>query len=193
MSINEEGDSDANHLAQDIKLACEGCKQAQGRLYETYWPLLTSWSRSYIVNGYLSQRDMVQEAWIRIANGLPGFKAVKNEISDEKIVFAFCAWLRTTARNTFYNLANRSQTSGKPIDSTIETPDPGPSSIARTDEQKEIIRQFVDRLPSPDREIIELSFWDQQSLRSISSFLAMEPTFVRRTYHRVLRELERKL
>lgn len=184
-------------LFENILLAIEGDHDAWLQLYELYRPFLMSWVRAESVPPDLSYRDLVQDAWLKIYEGLDGFRGCDNEAELPAVFFS---WVRQVAKHTYKNkLVASSRKKRLPnnanvypghesvADQKIETP----SAIVSVDEQRRKILLALERLPKiADRELVEMTVWERHSLRSISIVLGQEYSGLRRRYHRILKQLQ---
>jgi len=149
----------------------------------------------------LSVSDLIQEAWIRVWQGLRDFEGTDNE---EEAAAVFYQWLRRTAWHVMLNIrearqAQRRRPPGHVVrlgdgDSTcpvVEASGKSPSGIAATSEDTCRVRKAVERIADPtDRAVIQLAFWDGLSLREIADILDQSYDSVRRRFHSALRGIE---
>ncbi|MBI3467782.1 MAG: sigma-70 family RNA polymerase sigma factor, partial [Planctomycetes bacterium] len=72
--------------------------------------------------------------------------------------------------------------------------EPTPSANVRSEEQDQLVRAALDRIPdTTDRQIVQLRFFDGLSLRQIAERLKLGYDQVRERYHRGMQRLEREL
>lgn len=184
-----------NQLALDIRAARRGDAESWTRLLKTYRPVLESWASAYTTSGELSQRDLVQEAWMQIWKGLNSFRGIDH---PEHVTAMFYQWLKITARNAMLTrLKHRNAKRRKPeqlLQNASEWLDPEsrtPSSQAAHNEQVQRMRQAVDRLTDPiDRQILFMVSEDNLSLRFTARLLGKDYSAVRRRFLKVLSNLE---
>jgi RNA polymerase sigma factor (sigma-70 family) len=174
-------------LANDIRSAVNGSDDAWQRLLARYQPFLERWASAIECNGEMSQSDLIQDAWLRICQGLGSFEGVERE----DCAAAFYNWLRSTSRNAMLNRVNgRKRIPVKPwdTDQTIARRKvESPSSAVANREQTDRIHQVIKELPSElDRQIIRMVFWERVSLRQIAVVLELEYSGLRRKFHSIL-------
>lgn len=117
--------------------------------------------------------DLCQEAFLR------GFKAL-GQLDDPR---RFGAWLHAIARNLALqeqrNGARRWERSSFLDMILLEgqlSEAPGPDEIAERDEEHRIVREAVESLPLPYREVVLLHYWEGMPLSRIADYLGVPLT-----------------
>ena len=190
----------AQQLVSDIRAACKGDSESWERLLMTYRPALESWASTFSINGDMSQRDLVQEAWLQVWKGLGSFRGVEQ---PDIVTALFYQWLRVTARNAMLTcLKHRNAKRRLPDKPVVNGHDwslqdhqcKTPSSIVSAHEQALRLQKAIEELPEPlDRQIVSMVTEDGLSLRVVSNVLGRDYSTIRRRFHGVLSKLETKL
>ncbi|MEL7498162.1 MAG: sigma-70 family RNA polymerase sigma factor [Planctomycetota bacterium] len=197
MTEAESSTSDYDHgLVNDIRLAVKGDQEAWMRLFAKYREVLAKWADDIEDPSHLSQRDLIQDAWLKVFKGLGKFRGAD---SDQEMAACFYVWLRTTVRRAFLStLESIHAQKRKPKDAEIhreigpmvDNEQSTPSSIVMKEEQNHKVVAAVENLEDPlDRQIIKMFIWEGLSLKTIASVLGMDYTKLRRRHHLILAKL----
>lgn len=186
----------ADQLIADIRAAQQGDADAWERLLVTYRPAMESWSLSFSPHGEMSQRDLVQVAWLQVFKGLDKFNGVEQ---PEHVAPMFYKWLRITARNAMLTLLKHRSTQRRAPEhpmvngDNLALTDPEqrtPSSIVARGEQINRLQVAVQNLADPlDRQIVAMVTKDGLSLRVVAGILGRDYSTIRRRFHNVLAKL----
>lgn len=131
--------------------------------------------------------DAVQEAFVRLHGNLPGLRDGG----------AIGGWLASVTRNYCRDLQRRDLraplSDGIDAATTIESPSPGPDEILLRAERLRLLRESLEQLPSPMREILALRFDADLSYQEIARLLDCPLGSVSSRIHRALARLARVL
>ena len=192
-----------------VRQAQAGDQGAWKELLERFRPMLQRLA-DHLAHGQsaeLSGSDLVQEAWLRVFQGLNGFQGTNG---GKNGAATFCCWVRSTARRAMLNVCiarntQKRQPPGKQLglkegaDSAGSTAayhiptanGKSPSEFAVDRENASRIREAMEqRLDVTDRMIIELAFFDGLPLRQISEMSSIGYDRVRRRFHQALSTLQ---
>jgi RNA polymerase sigma-70 factor (ECF subfamily) len=114
-------------------------------------------------------RDVVQDAYLRALKSFGGFHGSNGR-----------PWLLTIVRNTAYNLIKKNQGAHltTPFDEEAHVPDhesASPATLLEHDEQANVVRQAIDRLPDEFREILALRHLEGLSYKEIADVAQIAP------------------
>jgi RNA polymerase sigma-70 factor (ECF subfamily) len=132
--------------------------------------------------------DLCQEAFLR------AFKALSRLEQPER----FAAWLHAIARNLALRErrnGTRDQARFSALDHLIleesVAPDPSPAELFEQCEAHRVVREAVEALPLPYREVIYLHYWEGMPLSRVASYLGV-PLSTAKWRLRYARELLRR-
>jgi RNA polymerase sigma-70 factor (ECF subfamily) len=114
--------------------------------------------------------DLCQEAFLR------AFKALPRLEQPER----FAAWLHAIARN----LALRERRKGtrdrarfaaldQPMLEESVAPDPSPAELFEQCEARRVVREAVEALPAPYRQVVMLHYWEGMPLSRVAAYLGV--------------------
>jgi RNA polymerase sigma-70 factor (ECF subfamily) len=115
-------------------------------------------------------RDVVQEAYLRAFKSFGGFRGSNGR-----------PWLLTIVRNTAYNLIKKNQSAhfATTFDEEEHLPEGesavSPATLLEHDEQSNVVRQAIDRLPDEFREIVVLRHLEGLSYKEIADVAHLAP------------------
>jgi RNA polymerase sigma factor (sigma-70 family) len=114
-------------------------------------------------------RDVVQEAYLRAFKSFGGFHGSNGR-----------PWLLTIVRNTAYNLIKKNQTANltTPFDEeqhVLERESTSPATVLEHDEESELVRQAMERLPDEFREVLVLRHVEGLSYKEIADVAHLAP------------------
>ena len=201
----------AERFQELIVRARSGEREAMDSLLAVLRPHLEMLAREYADPGRAegSAADLVQEAWLRAWQKLDQFQG---GASDEETLAKFRVWVEQIVHRLGLNArrdrnAQRRRPQGRaivhlssaggssrPRGASPPAAGPTPSANVRQDEEAELVRTALARLPEPlDREILRLRVFEGVSLRQIAERLEISYDKVRERYKVSLRILEREL
>jgi RNA polymerase sigma-70 factor (ECF subfamily) len=145
--------------------------------------------------------DLVQQTFLEAQRDFGRFAGR----SEEELL----AWLRQLLRNNLANFARDFRQTGKRrIDREValDTPDSSaglagqlpadatsPSGQAATDEQAELLRRAMDRLPEDYRRVLKLRYQEGRSFEEIAGLIGRSPNAARKLWARAVEALETEL
>ena len=157
----------------------------------------------------VSTSDLVQDASLKLWQRLPEFRGGQ---TDEESLAKFLVWSRTIVTSLGLNAVRDGQAQCRNPEGgivslearatandsqwSVEPPAAGltPSANVRADEEAELIRAAINRLPDEvDRTLLRLRFFDGQSLRQIAEVLPLSYDQIRDRYQSLMKRLEREL
>lgn len=204
--MNEERDSSSSNgqgeLADCIRAALAGDGRHWDHLLVVCQPLMNRMATRFAQANDHSDRDLSQEAWIRVWQRRGQFRGAGADRRAEEVVASFLSWLRVTARCAMIeqlrrdNQARRIPRERMASDGQLDVADGTrtPSSVVMRADEAERLRAAIERLPdATDRQILALVIEDGLSFAETARMLGMDPSTVRRRFHRVLRELGHSL
>lgn len=163
----------AERADEELVLATRlGSLGAFDELVRRFRPAVRLTVRRY-AEGAEAVEDLCQEAFLR------GFKAL-GQLDDPR---RFGAWLHAIARNVALQQQRdgaRRQERTSFLDLILLegqiSAEPGPHEIAERDEGHRIVRQAVEALPPPYREVVLLHYWEGMPLPRIADYLGLPLT-----------------
>lgn len=161
--------------AELVKAACGGDVDSFRQLYERHYRLAVSVAHGRLSDRHLAE-DAAQEAFATVCRTLPTLRDGNR----------FPEWLGTICRRTASRMT-RSHTNGKPIDR-----EPVSSEIS-ADADAMRMRQAVERLPLPAREVINLHYFGGLSYEEIARGLGISSQAVHGRLQRARKTLARLL
>ena len=169
-----------------------GCTAAFDEMVRRYRPAVRLTARHHSGNEEAVE-DLCQEAFLNAFLALP-------RLSDPA---RFGAWLHVIARN----LALRERRNGArhrsrfiSIDSILDEepvdPEPSPPDVFERREDRQAVREAVETLPQPYRQVVALYYWEGMPLSRIATYLGVPLTTakwrLRYARERLRRELVRE-
>ena len=114
-------------------------------------------------------RDVVQEAYLRAFKSFAGFHGSNGR-----------PWLLTIVRNTAYTLIKKNQTVNfmttvENEESLVDRESANPAASLERNEESELVRQAIDRLPDEFREILVLRHLEGLSYKEIADVAHLAP------------------
>jgi RNA polymerase sigma-70 factor, ECF subfamily len=170
--------------ADEHKLAAaaiRGDLEAFGKLCGDYYPTLTATAYAVVRDHQLAQ-DAVQEAFARALVKLPGLKR------PEK----FAPWLAVICRNHARDVA-RKHARSVPTEDLTDVPDRSESVNRDSQQRDQVVRKLLDRLPSSDRQVIVLRYYNNLSYEHMSAVLGLTPAAINARLYRAKTKLARML
>ncbi len=173
-----------NGLAALVRAAQGGDETAQEALlqraaklaYARAWKLTASDDRA---------QDAAQDALVSVLRALPQLR----------VPTAFLAWLRTIVDNAVAAQGlRRSRQREEPLSVAHDLPDP--ESTADAAEQQAMIgqvRRAMAMLPSRDRVVVELFYFESMSCRQVAEFLYLTTDAVKMILHRARTRLRKEI
>jgi len=128
--------------------------------------------------------DLVQEAFVKALRGFSGFQAGTN----------FRAWIFRILRNTFLTSRTGLKLSHEEAElDSIMAADPSPEAILISKADRGVVRQAMQELPVPFREILLLCEVEEMGYEEIAQVLAIPIGTVMSRLHRARKALRAKL
>jgi RNA polymerase sigma-70 factor (ECF subfamily) len=167
----------------DVRLACEGDRQAFGRLVDDYGGLVHTLLLR-MVHDRDTAMDLAQEtfvkAWIRLRS--------------LRLHASFPSWICSTARRTALDYMRR-----KKVRKEVSMPEE--SFIDRTVEEEPelsaegiiLLEQAVCSLSERDRQLVTLAYWSELSLSEVGHIMGIPEPSVRVYLHRARKRLREHL
>ncbi len=181
-----------NYLVQQIKA---GNVEASGELLSRLKPLiLATIKRNYFGNGP-NWEDLFQEASLSVLEGVRNY--------DEQRGIPFLAYIKTKLKFDIYNLCRSERTLGSrmvdydkgdqdPLDSVVDVT-ANPQEDMLTNEKTSTIAEALNLLNPKHREVIELFFFQNISLKDIAIKLGVSYKTAQRYKARALQTLAKLL
>jgi RNA polymerase sigma factor (sigma-70 family) len=166
-----------NQLMEDIKT---GKVEKLAVLFEKHHIQLFNFFLRLTANRGVSE-DLVQDVFMRI------LKYRKTYRGDSK----FTVWMYQIARNAHIDLLRKGKDE-LPLDDQwddVTEPDPSPAAQLEMDEDLELVRQALARLPLKKREVLVLSRFQDMKYREIAELLGCQIGTVKAHVHRAIKEL----
>ena len=174
------GSEDFGSSAKIVKFSVLGRDQQQETAQEPELPsfetlMLPHLDAAYNLARWLLRneddaRDVVQEAYLRAFKSFGGFHGSNGR-----------PWLLTIVRNTAYSLMKKNQAAhlSTSFDEDEHLPDRelavSPATLLEHDEQSNVVRQAIDRLPDEFREILVLRHLEGLSYKKIADVAQLAP------------------
>jgi RNA polymerase sigma-70 factor, ECF subfamily len=170
--------------ANDHKLAAaaiRGDLEAFGRLCGMYYPALTAAAYAVLRDHQLAQ-DAVQDAFAKALVKLPGLNHPGK----------FAPWLAAICRNRARDLA-RKRGRAVPTEDLTDVPDRRETDTQDSLGHRQVVRKLVDLLPSSDRQVIVLRYYNNLSYEHMSAVLGLTPAAINAKLYRAKNKLARLL
>lgn len=179
MSDAKQAASPAGDDHDDIRLAVQGDEVAFSRIVDRHqsWVARHMWR---FTRDPVFLRELVQDVFVEVFFSLSGYR----------FRGSFPGWIRTIATRVGYRFwkqlsRNRSHDSLDDVaESRFVLPEhPGP------DEAADILFQVLERLPTDDRVILTLHYFDEMEMKEIAKHLGWTVTYVKVRAHRARKKL----
>ena len=175
--------------------ARHGNKEAQGRLLEAFRRPLLRLARQRVdleVQAKGGGSDMVQETFIRALREIDTFQGCTPD--------QLMAWLRAIMESTAANFRRRFQTKkrdaarevsekGALTSDDLRRATPAASDGVIRDEQDHRVRETIERLPEPYREVVRLRSQEQLSFREIGQRIGRTEESARKLWMRAVAQM----
>jgi len=158
-----------------VEAARRGDVASFGELYRRHYTAAMGVARS-VLRDWHAAEDAVQESFAIACRDLGRLKRAQK----------FASWLRAICRNVAHGMAKSRPTRLAGEAEGVCAPAPHPS----TDGLLDAVRQAVDRLPPPAREVVLLRYFGRLSYRRIAEVLRISPTAVRGRLARAKQKIE---
>jgi RNA polymerase sigma factor (sigma-70 family) len=170
----------------EVKLAqaaCKGDKKAFVELVARHQAMVCGITLG-ILNNFAASEDAAQDAF------LTAWKKIK----DLRDPAALKPWLAQVARNSALTHLRR-QRGHDPLDETIDLPDesPSPSDVASSEEEAELVRTYLARLPENYRLPLVLYYREGQSVRAVAESLEISEDAVKQRLSRGREMMKEKM
>ncbi len=165
-----------------MELVRDGKVEKLAVLFERYQTMLYNFFLRLTGNRAASE-DLVQEVFMRILKYRAGFQGGSR----------FNVWMFQIARNVHIDHLRKKRGSVALEDQFVEaaSPEPRPEDTFEADQEAELVRRALDRLPVKKREILVLFRFQNLKLREIAELLGCQVGTVKAQVHRALRDLSR--
>ncbi|MGH7588210.1 MAG: RNA polymerase sigma factor [Gemmatimonadota bacterium] len=159
--------------------AQHGDDEAYGRLVELHQPRVYA-TLAKITHDRDLALDLTQEAFIRAWEELDGFERRS----------AFSTWLYRIAVRLAYDALHRERQRGE-FGSTDDQSDPAPTPDERAaaEDDAEVLRQRIQKLPEMQRAVVTLRTWNGLSYREIAEILRTTEGSARVSFHHAITRL----
>ena len=139
-----------------VERACNGDANSFTELCRRYYPAMVAIAHSIIGDRHLAE-DAAQQAFVKAVRKLP---QLKNKSK-------FASWLAVICRNTTLDLARREK--------TLYATDDLSTIAAKSNENgtTKAVREALNKLSAPAREVIFLRFYDGMTYEQISAVLGI--------------------
>ena len=129
--------------------------------------------------------DALQEGWPKILRAISAFEGGPTA----------CHWVRVIVANSARDIRRRRLRNSVVILAEVEFEDPAPSPEARAldREMLRVLREMVDRLPEPYRQVIKLRFEQELSTAETADRLAISRSNAATRLNRGLRLLRERV
>jgi RNA polymerase sigma-70 factor (ECF subfamily) len=169
-------------LAECIRRAKSGHKEAFGKLYHHYSPKIYRFLFFNLRDRHIAE-DVAQLTFLKLWRNL--------KLYDEK-KGSFAAFLFSMARNLMIDWQRKRKTLSLEKIGEISVPDTTVEQLIVKQECK-AVREAVARLPHFEKRMITLRFFENFSYKEISHVVKKHEGAIRVRVHRVLKELKREL
>jgi len=174
--------------AKRIRQALQGDVRAFRDLVTQYHPL--AYSMAYkILGDPQDAEEVVQDAFVKIYRALEGFRGDAS----------FKTWIaRIVLRLSLNRRRDRSRSTWRRLGMHLrKDPDeqysgpgsPTPEAECISQEIQQLVRQFVDELPEPLRQVVVLNSFEELSYEEIAHILAIPPGTVSSRLHNARKKL----
>ncbi len=167
----------------DVRLACEGDRQAFGRLIDDYGGLVHALLQR-MVQDQDAARDLAQETFVKAWTRLRTLR--KHE--------SFPSWICSTARRTALDHLRRVRVRKEvslPEESFLESGDDREPELS--EEGIVLLEQAVRKLSERDRQLITLAYWNELSLTDVGRIMGIPEPNVRVYLFRARKRLREHL
>lgn len=164
-----------------VRRAAERDVRAFGQLYDYFLERLYRYVY-YRVGNPVEAEDLVEEIFLKVWEGLPGYRARG---------VPFAAWLFRLARNHLVDHSRTKREAGPLPETIAATDDPLDVVMRRVD--AEAVRAVLGRLTEEQREVIALRFVEGLSTREIAATVGRQEGAVRALQMRALHSLRRAI
>ena len=179
---------DHGHLASLVLKVQQGDMTAFSELYAQTYNKVYNYARHYLRDEYAAQ-DAVQEVYILV---LRKIDTIENPL-------LFIAWLNQIAFRVCYDLGYR-KTSGYQVmeDEFLaqfydESPASNPEASAIYDEELNLLRDAIQQLPTLQRNIVIMRYYNNMKLSDIASAMDLSLSSVKRYLERAKQDLHSRL
>ena len=167
----------------DVRLACEGNRQAFGRLIDDYGGLVYTLLHR-MVQDRDTARDLAQDTFIKAWTRL---RTLRKHAS-------FPSWICSVARRIALDHLRRMKTRKEvsmPEESFIESPDEHRPELSA--EGIALLEQAVYKLSERDRQLITLAYWKEMDTADVGRVMGIPEPNVRVYLHRARKRLREHL
>jgi RNA polymerase sigma-70 factor (ECF subfamily) len=131
-------------------------------------------------------KDVAQQVFAKLA-----------EVAPNGVVLCLQAWLSTCARNFAideYRRRARNRKRVRPLerDETAAGPDRTPDEIVEEKEERELLRDCIEKLPEDERNIVKMHVYQHMTFQAIADELGMPLATVWGKYQRLPKQLQAK-
>ena len=155
-----------------VKDAIDGDADSFTELCRRYYPAMVAIAHSVLGDRHLAE-DAAQEAFAKAAIKLPQLKRKRK----------FAGWLAAICRNEAKNIVRRTNDRYTLSDRLTEVGQPG------LDENVELVRLAIRKLPASAREVIFLRYYDGLSYEQISSVMGLSQQAINGRLRRAKRKM----
>lgn len=175
---------DINNL---VKKAKQGDAEAFSQLYSTFAQRIFSYIRIKVQNRQEAE-DVLQEVFVKAYRGLAGLKDLEN--------LNFSAWLYAITGNTVNDYFRKKYRSPITVEISENFDAPHPDSVERDMMNRsdlEVMRRAFGKLPVQYREVLELRFVQELTLKEVCKILRKTNLAVRLLQFRALKKVREVL
>ena len=167
----------------DVRLACEGDRQAFGRLIDDYGGLVYTLLQR-MVRDHDTAEDLAQDTFVKAWTRLRTLR--KHE--------SFPSWICSTARRTALDHLRSIKTRREinmPEESFVESPKEKESGLLT--EGIALLEHAVSKLSERDRQLITLAYWNELNFTDVGRIMGIPEPNVRVYLHRARKRLREHL
>lgn len=134
--------------------------------------------------------ELLGELWVRVVERLPTFRLPATAAETER---AFAAWLYRIAHNLAVDNARRRASHNLPLSDTISSHEPPHDERVIAGDERQALRDAVERLTADQREVLLLRFVEDRSHAEVAALTGRTEGAVKVMQHRALGALARLL
>lgn len=128
--------------------------------------------------------ELYGDVWVRVVERLPAFRFRRG---DPEAIFA--AWLFCIARNRVIDHYRRKGGAGLPLAATLLSQDATPDELVITEDERQALRNAIERLTVEQREVVLLRFFEDLSNAEVAQISGRSENAVKVMRHRALSAL----
>lgn len=190
-SVDSDSGADKAAVESLLVRAGDGDQQAWRELIGLYSRRVFAMAKSHLRSDELAE-EITQSVFVTVAQKLPG-----SDSGGYREQGSFEPWLFRITMNRVRDEARRAKRQARPTDpETIAQAMPAsdlPPGVLEPDPMQQQLRDALDRLDAPDREIIDMRHIGGMSFKQIAAVLDAPIGTVLARHHRALKKLRNTL